>query len=132
MELGHRTVRINGIDVLGTQAATGHPILRELAKAFLQDLLDGKDLQHFLCQTPAHLADALQTATNKEDAMDAEQVRRTINRLQESFEQRLCKAGLVAEHDSIIEASPDTVKGGYRLNPLKVAIRPLLPSDTSK
>jgi len=132
MELGEKTARINGMDMLDTRATTSHAILRELAKAFLQDLLANKAPQHFLCQTPSELADALQKAAEKTDAMDADQVRRTINRLQEAFEQRLCKAGLTAEHDSIIQASPDTAKEGYRLNPFKVAIRPLLPPKTSK
>jgi len=132
MELGDKTARINSMDMLDTRAVTGHAILRELAKAFLQDLLANKAPQHFLCQTPSELANALQEATDKKDAMDADQVRRTINRLQEAFEQRLCKAGPVAEHDSIIEASPDTRKEGYRLNPFKVAIRPLLPPKTPK
>jgi hypothetical protein len=132
MELGDKTARINGMDMLDTRARTGHPILRQLAKAFLQDLLANTAPQHFLCQTPMELADALQETADKKDAMDADQVRRTINRLQEAFEQRLCKAGLTAEHDSIIQASPDTAKEGYRLNPFKVAIRPLLPPKTSK
>jgi hypothetical protein len=132
MELGEKTARINGMDMLDTRAKTSHAILHELARAFLQDLLANKVPRDFLCQTPSELADALQKAPGKKDAMDADQVRRTINRLQDACEQRLCKAGLVAEHDSIIHASPDTAKEGYRLNPFKVAIRPPLPPKTSK
>ncbi|HUT56505.1 MAG TPA: hypothetical protein VNA25_01370 [Phycisphaerae bacterium] len=132
MEFGEKTVRINGMDMLDTRARTGYAILGELAKAFLQDLVANTAPQHFLCQTPSELADALQEAADKKDAMDADQVRRTINRLQDAFEQRLCKAGLTAEHDSIIQASPDTAKEGYRLNPFRVAIRPLLPQKMPK
>lgn len=127
IELGEKTARINALEVLDTRATTGHAVLRELAKAFLQDLSANKAPRQFLCQTPSDLADALQQAAGKKDAMDADQVRRTINRLQDAFQQRLCKAGHAVEHDSIIQASPDTAKEGYRLNPFKVAIRPFLP-----
>lgn len=126
LELGENTVRINGIDVLDTRAKTGLPILAELLRAFLQDLMAKNDSKEFLCQTPSDLADALQKTACKKEAIDADQIRRTINRLQDTFEERLCKAGFAAEHNSIIEASPDAAKEGYRLNPFKVAIRPLL------
>ena len=65
----------------------------------------------------------------KGDVVDQEQVRRTINRLQESMADRLRKAGVAAERDDIIQASPNTTKEGYRLNPFKVAIRSLISSD---
>ena len=133
VELGDKTTRINGMDVLDSRAGASRAILRELAKAFLQDLLANTAPQQFLCQTPSDLANILQKAPDKKDAMeDADLVRRTINRLQSTFEQRLREAGFAAEHDSIIQASPDVVKEGYRLNPFKVAIRPLLPPKTSK
>ena len=62
--------------------------------------------------------------------IDQDLVRRSINRLQENMETRLRKAGLAVERDDVIQASPNTAKEGYRLNPFKAAIRPLLDGDS--
>lgn len=126
VEIGDRTVSINGIEVLAAQARTAHLILRQLAKAFIEDVLAGKPPDEYCCQTPGEIADVLQKLGNKSDAVDQDQVRRTINRLQERIEERLRDAGVATERDSVIQASPNTSKEGYRLNPLKVAIRPLI------
>lgn len=126
VEIGAKTASINGIEVLAAQARTAHQILRQLAKAFTEDVLAGRPPNEYCCQTPGDIADVLQKSGNKSDAVDQDQVRRTINRLQDSIEQRLREAGIATERDSVIQASPNTSKEGYRLNPFKVAIRPLI------
>lgn len=132
LELGGKTASINGIEVLAAQAHAAHAVLRQLAKAYLEDVLAGVPLEDYCCQTPAEIADDLQRKGKKQDAIDQEQVRRTINRLQESIEQKLRQAGIATERDSVIQVSPNTAKEGYRLNPLKVAIRPLNVSRDEK
>ncbi|MCC7409988.1 MAG: hypothetical protein IT442_18120 [Phycisphaeraceae bacterium] len=125
LELGGKTASINGVEVLAAQAHAAHAILRQLAKAYLEDVLAGAALDDFCCQTPDEITANLQKKGLKKDSVNQEQVRRTINRLQESIEQRLRQAGIATERDSVIQVSPNTTKEGYRLNPLKVAIRPL-------
>ena len=129
LELSSKTARINGIEVVAAQARTAHAVLRQLAKAFSEDLMNGKAPKDYLCQTPSELADVLQNACRKDDAVDQDVVRRTINRLQENIEVRLRKEGFAAERDDVIQASPNAVKEGYRLNPFKVVIRPLADSN---
>lgn len=125
LEYGKKTLRINGLDILDTRAATSHLIMRELVRAFLKDVSKRTLSADYCCQTPSDLADSIQESQGKSDAMDADQIRRTINRLQESFEERLRKEGHAADRDCIIQTSPNSTKEGYRLNPFKVAIRPL-------
>ena len=129
LEIGEKTASINGCDVVAAQARTIHLILRQLAKAFLEEVIAGTPPADYCCQTPSDIADVLQKLGNKKDAVDQDQVRRTINRLQESIETRLRKAGIATERDSVIQASPNAAKEGYRLNPFKVAIRPLIPGN---
>jgi len=118
--------------VLAAQARAAYAILHRLVDGFVDDLLKGTPPDKYLCRTPWELADSLYEdgkVDKKGDVIDLEQVRRTINRLQESMADRLRKAGIAAERDDIIQVSPNAVKEGYRLNPFKVAIRPLLPFD---
>lgn len=135
IELSASIVRVNDVDVLATQAHAAREILHLLAEVFTQDVLNGRLPDDFRCQTPSEMADSLKaerkkrSSTGREtDAIDPEQVRRTINRLQDLLEDRLRRAGIAAERDDIIQTAPNTVKEGYRLNPFKVAIRPLVAS----
>jgi len=134
VELGKKTARVNGVDVLAAQARTAYAILKLLVKEFMNDLLEVTSPEDYFCLTPSDLATELQKARklnddDKGDVVDQEQVRRTINRLQEGMADRLRKAGIAAERDDIIQASPNATKEGYRLNPFKVAIRPLVSFD---
>lgn len=129
LQIGEKTASINGVEVLAPQAGTAQRILRQLAKAFLEDVIAGTPPADYCCQTPAEIADALQEPGSKKVGIDPEQVRRTINRLQDSIESSLRDAGIATERDSVIQASPNAAKEGYRLNPLKVAIRPLIPAN---
>ena len=130
VEFGTRTVKVNGIEVVAAQAHTAHAIMRQLAKAFVEDLMKETAPKDYLCQTPSELADVLQESAKKDDAVDQDLVRRSINRLQENMETRLRKAGHAVERDDVIQASPNIAKEGYRLNPFKVAIRPRLDGDS--
>lgn len=129
MEIGPKTVCINGVEVIAAQARTAYGVMQVLVTAFVQDLLAGNAPSGFLCQSPAEITDQLQKDKRTTDAVDEDVIRRTINRLQENVETRLRKAGFAAERDSIIQVSPNAAKEGYRLNPFMVAIRPLCPAD---
>jgi hypothetical protein len=129
VELGRKTVRINGVEVVAAQARTAHGVMRLLVTAFVQDLLVGNAPSGFLCQSPAEITDQLKKDNCITNADHEDVIRRTINRLQENFETRLRKAGVAAERDSVIQVSPNVAKEGYRLNPLTVAIRPLCAAD---
>jgi hypothetical protein len=126
LEVGPRTVSINGVEVVASQATANHAIIRHLVKAFVQDFLAAQAPADYICQTPGDLADAIQKE-QKKDAISHDDVRRSINRLQENIEKRLNKAGHAVKRDSVIESSPNSAKEGYRLNPFKVVIRPFRP-----
>jgi hypothetical protein len=128
LEMGRKTASINGVEVVAAQASAARTILHHLARAFANDMLTGVPLDNYRCLTPDEIADAIQKAKNSAEALDADQVRRTINRLQKNIEERLRDAGTATESDSVIQVSPSTAKEGYRLNPHKVALRPLNPA----
>lgn len=125
LEMGKKTASINGVEVVAAQARAARAVLRHLARAFANDMLTGVPLDNYRCLTPDEIADAIQVAEDLDDALDADQVRRTINRLQNNIEDRLRDAGTATESNSVIQVSPNTAKEGYRLNPFKVALRPL-------
>lgn len=128
VELGAKTVRVNDVIVLAAQARKTLAILRLLAKEYIDDVIQDTPLDEYLCQTPKDLAEALQKTSKSGDVIDDDQVRRTINRFQESVAEKLRRAGIAAEREDIIQTSPNTATEGYRLNPYKVSIRPLVPS----
>jgi len=128
LEIGQKTASINGVEVVAAQASAARAVLRHLAKAFATDILSGVPLDNYPCLTPDEIADAILKAKSSDKALDVDQVRRTINRLQKNIEERLRDAGTATESDSVIQASPNTAKEGYRLNPHKVALRPLNPA----
>jgi len=123
VEIGPRTVVINGVEVVAAQGTINHAIMRQLAQAFTRDFLSAKPAANYVCQTPAELADAIQKERDA-DIVGDDDVRRSINRIQENIEARLAKEGYAVSRQSVIESSPNSVKGGYRLNPSKVVIRP--------
>lgn len=128
LELGTKTASINGVEVVAAQASAARAVLHQLARAFTDDMLAGTPVSDYRCLTPSEIADTIQEAEGLNDALDADQVRRTINRLQKNIEERLRDAGTATEIDSVIQVSPNAAKEGYRLNPFKVALRPLNPA----
>lgn len=125
LALGKKTASINGVEVVAAQARAARAVLSHLVRAFTDDMLAGTPVDDYRCLTPSEIAEAIQVAEDLDDALDADQVRRTINRLQNNIEDRLRDAGTATESDSVIQVSPNTTKEGYRLNPFKVALRPL-------
>jgi len=128
IELGPKSIRINGVDVLAAQAQAALAIVRCLAKVFCEDMLDGKAPDQFRCQTPSDITTALNPAGKTYRTFDDDGARRTINRFQESCENKLRQAGFAVERDSVIQASPNSEKEGYRLNPFRVVLRPRIPT----
>ena len=128
LEIGTRTASINGVEVVAAQARAARAVLHQIARTFTDDMLAGVPLNDYRCLTPGEIANVIQNAEDLDDALDADQVRRTINRLQKNIEDRLRDAGTATESDSVIQVSPNTAKEGYRLNPQKVALRPLNPA----
>jgi hypothetical protein len=129
VELGKKTVRVNGIDVVAGQGHTAHAIVKCLAMSFSQDLFAGADADRYLCQTPSDIADEVSRDGDGGKVIGDDHIRRSINRLQENIQERLRLAGIAVERDDVIQASPDEAKEGYRLNPFSVGLRPLLPTN---
>ena len=127
LEIGNRTASVNGVEVVAAQAKAARTVLLQLARTFTDNMLAGLPLDDYRCLTPGDIADEIQVAEDPNDALDADMVRRTINRLQKNIEKRLRGAGIATESNSVIQVSPNMAKEGYRLNPHKVALRPLNP-----
>lgn len=131
IEVGERTMRVNGIEVVAPQSHAARKVLLQLLKAFWEDLFSGVAPSEFLWQSPDDILAALPQSDTGE-VTDVDTVRRTINRLQDNIEDRLRRAGIAAEREDVIQTAPKGDADGYRINPFKVVIRPLIASNREK
>ena len=129
VEVGPKTVRVEGEVVVAPQAGTRFHIFRILWERFLDDLKDGLAPDDFRPITLDKLARELENRT-EQSFEDVLTVRRAVNRLQAHIETAVKrKLGLPIDREDVIQTCRwEGVVGrgdhGYRLNPSTVAVRP--------
>ena len=133
VEVGPKTVRVEGEIVVAPQAGTRFHIFRILWERFLDDLREGRAPDDFRPITVDVLGKELERRT-KQPFEDVTTVRRAVNRLQADIETAVKrKLGSPIGREDIIQTCRwKGVVGeedhGYRLNPFRVAIRPFAPA----
>jgi hypothetical protein len=132
VEVGTKTVKVDGITVVAPQSTTRFLVFRILWDLFLEDLKSGLKLDDFRTLNVDNITDELGHRTS-EFVDDVMKVRRTVNRLQTDIETTIKKKlGTPIDRQDIMQTckcqgvSDDAY--GYRINPSTVAARPFQPA----
>lgn len=128
VEVGERTVRVEGLEVIAPQAGPRLDLFRTLWDCFLDDLKKGTEPAAFEPKRVGYLAEELSARQNR-NYDDEGSVRRLINRLQQDIEEAVkSKLGLAIDREDIIQTCSWSGQGstqhGYRINPFTVLARP--------
>lgn len=127
VEVGPKTVRIEGEEVVAPQAGIRLEVFLILWEQFLDDLNECRDTDDF---TPLKLSDIIKKLEERKgkDIEDENSIRRAINRLQSDIEAAFKrKVGDPMNREDIIQTCPWKGHGnehGYRINPRTVCISP--------
>lgn len=121
-------VFIEGEPVMAAQADTRYVVFRLFWERFLDDLREGRVPEQYRVMDLPSIMKELADRMGRQ-LVDEMSIRRTINRLQADIMTTLRrKRGLPVGREDIIETCRWAGQGkreyGYRLNPLKVAVRP--------
>lgn len=129
IEVRDKEVQVNGQVVIPVNATTGYLIFKQLQENFLKDLLAGRHRSEFQSMNVNAICDALYDVTGKE-IEDADNVRRTLNRIQITIEKTIRKeTGMPIDRNDVLQTQRwkgigENEDHGYRLNPYSVVIRP--------
>lgn len=128
VEIGPRTVRVEGVDVVAPQAGVRFEVFQVLWVRFLEDLRALNAPEDFAVLSLPAIVRELERRTGEHFA-DVNSIRRAINRLQADIERSFKRqVGEPMDREDIIETLP--WKGaaggeyGYRVNPRRVCARP--------
>jgi len=128
VEVGPRTVRVEGEEVVAPQAGVRFRVFGILWKQFLHDLSAGLPLDEFKSLKLSEIAKRLEE--EKQDSVeDVDAIRKAVNRLQSDVETAVKrKLGLAIGREDIIQTLPwkgyEGGEYGYRINPRTVCARP--------
>jgi hypothetical protein len=128
VEVGPKTVHIEGLKVVAEQAGSRFVAFQVLWEAFLEDIRNGLALDAFRTTSLKDLTAALESRMNKRYP-DIETVRHAVNRLQEDIEKAVKReTGAPIDRDDIVQTcrwqGQSDSSNGYRINPQTVAARP--------
>lgn len=128
VEVGPRTIRVEGEEVVAPQAVVRFRVFGILWKQFLQDLSYGLQLDRFKSLKLSEIVKRLEEE-KQESVEDVEAIRKAINRLQSDIETAVKrKLGLPISREDIIQTIPWKGYGsgehGYQINPRTVCARP--------
>ena len=128
VQVGSKTVCVDGVNVVAPQSSTGFLIFRILWERFIDDLKSGLELGEFRALNVKALGAELGQRTGEyiEELMN---VRKSVNRLQAGIETAVKKKlGEPIDREDIIQTCKWQGTGddahGYRINPFTVAARP--------
>ncbi len=127
VELGDDVVRINGEVVINPQAGPRLALFRLLWEQFVTDLSKGTPATDFTTFSVKKLMTAMKAAGHVYG--DEGSLRKLINNLQSDIETAVKrKLGTPISREDVVETcrmeGQSDASGGYRLNPVSVAIRP--------
>lgn len=128
VEVGPKTVRVGGEEVVAPQADIRFEVFRILWDRHLEDLRGGRKTEDF---TPMRLSDIVKKVEERtqREIEDETSIRRAINRLQADIEKAFKKkVGDPIDREDIIETcawkGQQAGESGYRINPRTVCVRP--------
>lgn len=127
VELGDNVVRVNGEVVVNTQAKPRLALFKLLWEQFVTDLSKGTPAADFTAFSVKKLMTAMKAAGHVYG--DEGSLRKLINNLQSDIETAVKrKLGTPISREDVVETcrmeGQSDASGGYRLNPVSVAIRP--------
>jgi len=130
VQVGEKTVRVEGEEVIAAQAGPRLLIFKLLWNSFLEDVREGTPPEDFRALNITEITKALE-ADKGEPIDDETTVRRTVNRIQEDLEKAVKKkTGLPIDREDIVQTcrwqGQSSESFGYRINPFTVAARPFL------
>ena len=128
VEVGPRTIRLEGEEVVAPQAGVRFRVFGILWKQFLQDLSSGLQLDQFKSLKLSEIVKRLEEEKH-ESVEDVEAIRKAINRLQSDIDTAVKKKlGLPINREDVIQTLAwKGLEGGdhgYRINPRTVCARP--------
>lgn len=129
VEVGEKTVRVDGEEVVAPQAGPRFQIFKALWTMFLEDIQEGRPPGQFRLMNIKAITKLLEEAGDK-DISDETSVRRTVNRLQEGIEEAVKKKiGSPIDREDIVQTyrwkGQEVEEYGYRINPFTVVARPI-------
>lgn len=128
VEVGEKTVRVDGAEVVAPQAGPRFQIFKALWSMFLEDIQEGRLPDQFRLMNIKAITELLEKVGEK-DIPDETSVRRTVNRLQEDIEKSVKKTiGSPIDREDIVQTcrwkGQEVEEYGYRINPSTVVARP--------
>ncbi len=119
LQVSPESIRVNGVEVVDKRGSERHEIFRKLLRQYLSDL------QSKLAANDFHPVSLDELGPSKDDA---ENVRKTINRLQQDIVDQIREStGEPIDREDVIETcgrpGPANKRHGYRLNPRTIALQ---------